>query len=406
MTPTKRLWLGHAQTGGKAEVPLEEGTKLLAIGGKANEAAALLAVAANECGASPTVFDVDGYASSRVSGHFDSYDYNSFLYDAYKLSDEESAWHAQLVAAAYTASLDLSSEEEAIVNAALQVLANQDNIASPPVVYDALGGVEGFRGFYVDKLKGRIGSLKLLNAVNDREIGLIMSGNVMVSFRGAPYPQASEFAAALLLAKVLTLSRPSGRKPGLLVVTDAHRIFRSSSRPQNANRLLGYLLGSGLSIAFVSDQPRSVSSLLLESCPLRLSSSDSWHADKERGQPSILPNSFVLVDERSNTFSAFLPRLIHPDAAETSVGRSPRFATPDLTRAILEEVDRFPSATRQSVASFLSAEYLQSDVEQELGRLHSRGYVIQEPKESGGGPDIFAYTLTESGRRLLQELRS
>ncbi len=405
MSSRPTLWLGHSQTGGRAGISLDEQARLAVRGARASEAAAIIAVAARESGTRVSVLDLDGTVETRASGHFETFDYNSFLYDSFKLSEDRGAWHAQLIAAAYTAALDLTSEEEAVVNSALQVLANQDNMASPPVVFDALGGVEGFRGFYVDKLKGRIGSLKHLSAASDQLLTRFLEGNVLLSFKAAPYPQAAELAAALMLAKCLVLAK-SGLTPPLIVVTGAHRIFRTSPRLQHGNRLLTCLLGSVFPLAFASDQSSFLIPTLPESCTAEILSSDQWHAEKGRSEPKVLPNSFVILDRRSGTFNAFVPRMVPARLAGPGLLRIQKFASPALTKAILEEVERFPNATKESMVSFLSAEYLVGDIEEEVVRLHDQRYLIIEPKETGVGPELFAFTLTEAGRKRLQELRS
>ena len=102
--------------------------------------------------------------------------------------------HGQLVASAYIAALDLAPEEEAILGAALQKLSKQNDMATPSSLFDVLGSVEGFRGFYVDKLKGRVGSLKLLETTIVENFGPIMGGGALVSFASPPYPQAAALA--------------------------------------------------------------------------------------------------------------------------------------------------------------------------------------------------------------------
>ncbi|MDE1853395.1 MAG: hypothetical protein KGI38_06570 [Thaumarchaeota archaeon] len=126
--------------------------------------------------------------ADRLSGYFDTFDYRSFLYDSFRLEEQE-AWHSQLAAAAYTVALDLTSEEEAIVNSAMQAVASDGTLLSPVSLHDVMGKVEGFRGFYVDKLNGRIGSPRLFDAVDDQGFDRLMRGNAIVSFHRAPYPQ-------------------------------------------------------------------------------------------------------------------------------------------------------------------------------------------------------------------------
>jgi len=86
-------------------------------------------------------------------------------------------------------------------------------------------------------------------------------------------------------------------------------------------------------------------------------------------------------------------------------GRAGKYPTPDLTRLILEEVERFPLSTPESVVQYISPDFLAADVEAALAGLERQGCIILEPKESGAGPKVFAYTLSDKGRNLLVELR-
>src|SRR5690242_16814022 len=177
-TYRRPLWLGYSQSGGAAEVRFDElKGRMLLLGRHANEIAALFAYASHESGLKPIILDIDGHLSSQVSGYFAHYELQDVLYDLYRLNEEDERRHGELIASAYTAALDLTTEEEAILNGAMQQLALQDNMASPPVVYDALSGVEGFRGFYVDKLKGRIGTLKSLDAADSVSLKQIFAHN-------------------------------------------------------------------------------------------------------------------------------------------------------------------------------------------------------------------------------------
>ena len=138
------LWLGYAPTGGRISLrQVEMKQRLLVSGRRADEVAALLAYAGREAGLKTLVLDLDGNISDRVSGYFESYDYSCFLYDAFLLEEDDAIRHSQLLAAAYTAALDLSSEEEAIMMAALHKLATGDVMASPAVLFDAIGTRRG-----------------------------------------------------------------------------------------------------------------------------------------------------------------------------------------------------------------------------------------------------------------------
>jgi hypothetical protein len=399
MSASQRLWVGYRRSGGRTTIDAGgPGAKALLLGSRADELAALAALSAKEAGARPIVFDLGGALANTVSAYFDAYDYRSFLYDSFRLEPPE-PWHAQLAAAAYSSALDLSPEEEAILNSALQA-ASEGAMASPVAVYNVMGQVEGFRGFYVDKLKGRVGSLKLFDATDDLTIAQLARGDVLVDFHRAPYPQAAELAASLFLAKLLALVHSSGALPGPLVLTEAHRLFHSSPRP--SGRLLSHLLGLPTPAFIASSQEQWLSPQLLGACPLRLSSSDSWHSDPRSER--VLSGSCVLSDRRTGLREVFVPRRV---PSKTAAYASPRPAAPSpprLSALLLGTVDRFPLSTRESLVQYLTPEFLPSDLDSELSSLLSSGCLVTEPKDPGSGPRVFAYSLSEKGRSLLKEL--
>lgn len=404
MPSLQQLWVGYGDAGRKATLDLVgPGAKVLLLGSRAGDIAALAALSAKEAGARPIVLDLGGSLANRLSGYFDTFDYTSFLYDAFRLEVPE-AWHSQLVAAAYTAVLDLSSEEEAIINSALQAIASEGSMASPISVYDILGKVEGFRGFYVDKLKGRIGSIRLFDAVDDQTFGRLTQGDIIVDFHRAPYPQAAELAAGLFLAKMTAIAHSQGPIEASLVLTEAHRIFHASPRPAHGSRLLTHLLAWPGPEFIASDQRQSLGPQVLEACPVRVYSSDAWHALP--GKPErVLAGSLVLDDRRAGRHEVFVPRRVLAKTSDYASSRSAKYASPQLTCTILETAEKFPLSTRESMVQYLTPEFLPGDVNSELTSLHTRGCLIMEPKDSGPGPKVFAYTLSERGSKLLQELR-
>jgi hypothetical protein len=404
MSSGQELWLGYSPDGTKAMVDIRTcGSKVLLLGTRSRDLATLVSFSAKDAGVRPILLDLDGSLANSLSGHFETFDYLSFLYDAFRLQEPE-PWHSQLAAAAYAAALDLSSEEEAIVDAAMQAVATEGAMLSPVSLYDVLGKVEGFRGFYVDKLKGRIGALRHFDAVDDQKFTRMVEGDLILDFHRAPYPQAAELAAALFMAKVLTMAHASAETRAFVLLTEAHRVFKSSPKPAHANRLLTQLLEWPATVVMSSQQQDSLIPLLLNSCPVLVYSSDAWHSQRQHVE-TVLSSSFVFHDKRSNRREAFVPRRVVVKTADYAPGGAGRSPTPDLTKMILDEVDRYPLSTPESLVQYIAPEFLPSDVSAALSGLENQGYLILEPKESGSGPKVFCYTLTEKGRRLLQELR-
>ncbi|MDA4127481.1 MAG: hypothetical protein OK452_09840 [Thaumarchaeota archaeon] len=400
-------WLGYALDRARGEVGVGDlGDRVLLLGRRAGDIATLLAFAYAEAGTKIVILDIDGSISPDVHGYFRTFDYRSMLYEAFHL-DGDDATHGQLVAAAYAAALDLTSEEEAILSSALQKLSEQNDMATPSALYDVLGGVEGFRGYYVDKLKGRIGSLKLMETTHVEGFDELIGGGALVSFASAPYPQAAELASGLYVAKILHLLAVSEALPDAILITGASRLFRNLTRYQHSGRLMGHLLEITIPLILASPLPALLNDRIVESMPVRIYSSDAWNARKSWKQAAALSSSYTVCDDRSGTSRGFVTRFIKTKRASTPVFRSASTnrPNPELTRTILEEISRFDSANRQSVVSYLTPLFLAADVGVAIDRLHSDGHLILEPKEVGSGPRILAYTVTESGRRLLEGLR-
>jgi len=407
MEPQGRTgWLGYALDRSRGQVGIWGlGDRVLLLGRRAGDLATLMAYAHAEAGKKIALLDIDGSISPDVRGYFRTFDYRSMLYEAFHL-EGDGATHGQLVASAYTTALDLTSEEEAIIGAALQKLSEQNDLASPSSLFDVIGGVEGFRGFYVDKLKGRIGALRLLETTRVESFDEVMEGGTMVSFDSAPYPQASELTAGLFIAKILYLLASSERRPDGLLITGAHRLFKNLTRLQHSGRLIAHLLESRIPLLLASQIPALLNDKLMASMAVRIYSSEAWNARKDWKQAAALAYSYTICDDRSSTSIGFVPRFVRPrrSTAGPLLLRHSGTASPELARTILEEISRYDLANRQSVVSYLAPAFLAVDVGAEVDRLHSEGFLILEPKQAGSGPRILAYTVTESGRRLLQEL--
>lgn len=400
----QELWLGYGHGGGRTTLGVGgPGNKVLLLGSQSDDLARTVALSAKESGMRPVVLDLNGLLASSLSGHFETFDYRAFLYDSFRLGEPE-AWHSQLAAAAYTVALDLSSEEEAIVNSAMQVVASEGTMLSPISLYDVMGKVDGFRGFYVDRLSGRIGALKLFDAVDDQSFDRLLRGDIVLDFHSAPYPQAAELAAALFLAKAVTMEHAKGLDGGLLIMNEAHRLFRSSPRPLHSNRLLSHLVGMSAANVLASSHPAHTSPLLLQSFPVRVYSSDAWHS-RPRRAGRVLPGTFVLDDLRDGRSEPFVPRRVMAKAADYVAGRPGRYPAPELAARLLEEIDRFQFSTPESIVQYVAPEFLPADVTTTLASLEKQACIIVEPKDSGSGR-VFSYTLTDKGRKLLKELRA
>ena len=90
--PDGSLWLGYGQAGGRTSLRHDElGGRLLLLGQKANELAALVAYACREAGLQVLIVDADGSLTEMVSGYFKPYDFTHVLYDVCQLEERSVA---------------------------------------------------------------------------------------------------------------------------------------------------------------------------------------------------------------------------------------------------------------------------------------------------------------------------
>jgi hypothetical protein len=410
--------LGYAPAGGRVSLRLDETKRRLLVGGqRADEIASLLAFAAREEDLRVLVLDLDGHISERVAGYLAPYDYTYFLYDAFELEPDEEARHSRLIAAAYTTAMDLDAEEEAILDSAMQHLASEDQLANPPVVFNALDKVEGFRGFYVQKLQGRFGALKhLLTAQNGSFSNLLAFSGAVISFRNALYPQAVEVAASIYLAKLLVAMRKSTAKPDMVIINDAHRIFRGVPRLRHANRLFTELMDLPVNVVLASDQMHALNPLVLDAFHVKVFSSDEWNriAPQRRNAGAvepILPSSFVIENNLFGHRKTFIARGFEHRGSEAITGALQETESldepdPKIMGLVLEEVAMYAAPTRLSLIEFLSGGYGEDTIKRQLDLLQAHGYIRLEKKEvRRGGEAMLAYGLTEKGVRQLEALR-
>ena len=393
-------WLGYSTGGSREEVKADAlGDRVLVLGRSSGPVAGLFAFALSEWGARPFILDGEGSVPPDALGPLELVDYRSALFDAFQLDGDGPA-HGQLVSAAYASALGLSPDEEALLSAAMHVLAEQGDLASPAAVYDAVRGVPDFRGPYVDKLRGKLGSLRHMEAAQDRSLEGLMGEGSAVTFASAPYPLAGDVALAVFLAKAVHLLS-KGARTAALVVAGAHRLFGGSP----AHRLLLQTLMTRGRLLAASSFPSLLPDRVVGSFPVRVYSSEAWNSRRDWRERPSLPGTCTVCDDRLGSTFTFLPRYVRSRRRlrpETPLGKGKEDES--LTRAVLEEVGSFELATRESVAACLSPRFLSGDVSWELDRLHRLGHLALEPKKDWGGPGVFSYTLTESGRKLLREM--
>jgi hypothetical protein len=417
-TSVRPVRLGYRSTAGRFELSHEDLRRGISVLGQgADDVAALIAYACDEAGLRTLVLDLDGRASGKLSGYIDSYELPHFLYDALRIDEEGSVGrtHGQLAASAYSCALDLSFEQEGIINTAMQILAAERGVASPAAVSDLMvEKVDRFRGRPADRLVSRLASLSTLNMVGEAgAVGEMLKDSAVLSFAGAGQPEAVETAAALVIAKLLAVLESDDEagqgRPDVVVIPQARRLFRVRPVFRRTERLLASFVSLPVAKVLSSESTYGLDEHFDETGFVKILSSAVWNDSGARHDEVLLPNMFMVRNHPYGHDVAFIPRQFEPRSgprrrAEVVVAET-QAENPDLISQMLLDIDSYEAPTRQSVVAFLSQAYDQGLVERTLDRLQGEGYVEIVQKDLKSGRPMSALALTEKGRNMLEMSR-
>lgn len=404
---TSSVWLGFTRMGGRFEVKLDDlrgGIAMLGQG--ANRLAPLVALACHDAGLRALLLDMDGSVSDMLSGYIDEYEVSYFLYDSLRI-EENPVVHAQLIAGAYSTSLELSFEQEASLNAIAQIIANERGVASPASLADLIQSPDSAKGRAVDRLRVRLEALRSLNLVGEKEaVKQILGKSAVLSFRNAGSPEAAETAVALFLAKLLAMlgAGEDLQKPDVIILTEANRLFKERPVFRRNPRFLTAFVSAPLPKVLASEAAYGLDKDYMDTCSVRILSSAAWN-ESGRGGLLLTPNMFMFQNPSYGSSEVFVPREFEgrKGEARTSASLVPT-ADEELAKRILEELAGYEGATRASMVSFLSSEFDKDLLERALDRLQAEGYVAVTPQEKSGRT-MHGLSLTEKGRTFLSRSR-
>jgi len=422
---SQKVWLGFARTGGRLYLDLDElhpGIDLMGSG--ADDVAAVLAFACREAGLKVLVLDLNGRASGKISGYFESRGFGYFLYDAMRL-EQKASFHAELAASAYTMALNLSFEQEGFLNSAIQSIALEEGVASPASLTDQLNLAGEFRGHTADELKGKLGALKSLNLTGEAEVvEKMMEKCSLALFASAESQQAAEVAMMLFLSKVLALGASGVALPDVLIINEANRVFSNLPLTRHSNRLLIALLSSRMGRIFSSEATYGLDHHFLETAPVRILSSAICNEASEGRSPVgglhspqhfphsstvtsaliLTPNMFLLHDSARGLEEVFVPRWFEVSSTIPETQEPPQKDDRQLVKQILEIASSYSDATRASIVSYLSLENSREEVERAIDRLQSQGYVMVVGTDVKRDSPLRSVRLTKSGYDLMRSL--
>lgn len=433
-TPTGAVWLGHCRLGGRFYLRTDEmhpGINVLGAG--ANTVAAVLARACYEAKMTTLVLDFDGRLSEKLDGCIEERRLGHFLYDSMRL-DEKSLLHAELAASAYTISLNLTFEQEAFLNASMQVIGLEQGVATPASLGDRLNHAGEYRGHTADELKGKFEALKSLNLFGEAgTVKKMMETSSVAAFADAESHQAAEVAMMLFISKVLALEAAGVKPPDIVVLNGANRVFSNLPLARHGNRLLTALLSSKMVRTFVSEQTYGLDHHFADTAPARILSSHLWNeltaspapvgglysphaisrAKRRRvrdGAQSLIlaPNMYVFQDLARGYEEVFVPRAFRGPESEEGSARSdapPQKDDTHLVRQVLETVSSSANSTRGSVVAYLSFENSREEIERVIDRLQADGFLGVFGRDVNRESPLCAVALTPAGYDLLRRLR-
>lgn len=397
--------LGYTATGGRVALGADDfrgGVALLGRG--AEELALLLGSSLSASGGRVLYLDLSGRASLGLSGYVSAVHSGLVMRDALKVDEADPRFHCQIVASALSTLFCMPAVQESILESALSTIAAEEGFVSPSAIFDAVGTVSGHKATEKQEVEGWLASVHGVEASGeDGALARALERGAVIDFSSSP-PRLGEAEAALVLAKVLSLSRKQESCGGAVVlVSEAHRLFRRSRQAGHTRRLQGSLVSSSIGKVLATELEDEIDKCAAGGCAVRLISSSVWNRE---GRERVLPGAFVLQRVSFGVSLPFFPCRFEPSSGAVASWGERREAPEGLTLDILETVASSSMATKASVAAWLSASYEREAVSEEIDRLVREQLVarIRENERAEGGA-LATLKLTQLGELELKRLR-
>jgi hypothetical protein len=396
-------WLGYRTEGGRLELERHFFRNSVAIlGSGADEVAASIVCGVVGASLGVGVIDLSGSLAKTVSGYVESFDSSYVMHDSMVLR-ENAQLHARLIASAYATVLNLPSPQEELLAAAAQEIALEEGEASPMGLVPMIAVVEGFKGPDKTELAGLLATLRFVESAGDLgAVGEFFGSDFLIDFSKAKTTELAETSSLLFLAKLLSMVGSAGL-PEVIVINGAERLFRSYTVPRHSCFLRASLVGASFGVVLCATSGVALDRLLIEGCPLRIYSGETWNAMK--GDPRVLENMFVLQSFANGSVQAFVPSMAEPLSREGTKGEAEIESDEEIERRILELVASSESPTRTSIVSVLSPEYPADLVAREIDRLQAGGCMAIVRFGQEGGRQSSTLVLLGLGKKKLTELR-
>jgi hypothetical protein len=396
---SQTVWLGYSRVGGRFHLnkdQLKDG--IVAVGPGFDNLAQLFAYACNEAGLRTLVLDISGRLSQNISGYVETYKLPYFLYDTIKLN-ENSSVHALLAASAYNCALDLSFEQESILNSKIRMILEEGGTVSPAAIGTLIIDNEGRAA---DRLKLRLEGLKTLDTVSEAgTVRKLLEKSALLDFSDAGSPEASETAVLLFLAKLLAITdSEASPRPEVVIIPESNRLFRERPIFRKNQRILSTFTSAPFGRVLLAGSMYGVERQFQDTCSIKVLSSAEWN---QTGSGVVLtPNMLMYQNHPYGYAEAFIPREFEPKTGESKTLMDEQVDFEKLAKQILHEAVEFKDATRSSLIDYLSTDFERKQLENAFDWLQAGGYVTTRRSDSRGDSPSYPVVPTEKGFKLLE----
>lgn len=358
---------------------------VLFCGKNASLAACWLALECSRKDRKMVVVDLSGIATNTISGYLRTVDVVSFIPDVLKIPEGRIEC-ASCVSSLLSNVLSLPKNQRLILRSAILQIARENGYVTPSSIFDTVDLVDGFKATEKEEVEGKVATFGQIEIFSgEASLDSIVERSCIVSFSSLNNPHLEDFLACMLTSRVAMILHEV--PDSVVFITGAERLldFFSPARDIFFERyFLSGMHGKVLATSWKNYQQHS------------------WKAFVEISD-SELPLGSLLFEIGGRTTSYPIYAII-PERKVTTPERLivEKVHEGNIVHEILKAVSSSSTATRESIVSWLSAEYPRELVVQELDRLVTERFLVLTRLDERG--KLLTLKLTELGKKELEEM--
>jgi hypothetical protein len=326
--------------------------------------------------------DISNSLTRSISGYLKTVDSVSLIPDVLKIHKERNEAHALCFSSLLSNVLMLPVNQRLILFSAVIQIAKENGYITPSSIFDSIDLVDGFRATEKEEVEGKVASFGQIEIFSG-ELSLedIVEKPCIISIQSFKNLHVSSFIASLILSKLAVICHES--KETLVAVSGLGRLLKQDM--ERDTFFERYFL-SGENLKLFSGV-RGIGDCL---------SVEEYYGE------SYFEGLYCLVRRKAlvkGPFFVFIPRekISAPEILVVNESDDGR-----IEYEILKAISESTSATKESVASWLSAYYPKEKVFSELDRIISERLAVLTKEEEKGR--ILTLKLTELGKQVMKDL--